>query len=89
MMSVHQINIRAFYKKLYGIVPTKTNDRLFILGLLQCISLPLIGMYDEHAYVGRHCLFAFIFFMSVGFYSIMLGHVMYQYQDKFPQEEKS
>lgn len=47
-LAVHQVNARAFYKKLNGIADPQTNDFLLILGIISCISLPMIGFFDEH-----------------------------------------
>ena len=48
MFGVQQTNLRAFYKKLYGVIPNSQNDNMFWLGTASCLSLPLIGIFDEH-----------------------------------------
>ncbi|CDW78258.1 UNKNOWN [Stylonychia lemnae] len=88
MFGVQQVNIRAFYKKLYGIVSDQYNDFLIILGGLSCIALPLIGVFDEHQWGPVHGTCAFIFFGGFGFYCILLGRALYQNKDKFPASQQ-
>eukprot|EP00347_Sterkiella_histriomuscorum_P021372 403334206 len=88
MFGVQQVNIRAFYKKLYGKVSDCYNDFLMVLGILSCITLPLIGVFDEHEFNPIHCTCAGIFFGCFGFYCILLGRALYQNRDKFPQDEQ-
>ena len=85
---VQQVNIRAYYKKLYGIVDDRYNDFLLILGFLPCITLPLIGVFDEHQFNPIHCTCAGIFFGCFAFYCILLARALYQNRDKFPQSEQ-
>lgn len=85
---IQQVNIRAFYKKLYGKVSDCYNDFLIILGGLSCVTLPMIGVFDEHEFNPIHCTCAGIFFGSFGFYCILLGRALYQNKDKFPVDEQ-
>lgn len=50
-MGVHQVNVRAFYKRLNdaGVEELK-NDLLFYAGMTSCFSLPLIGVFDCNNY---------------------------------------
>lgn len=47
MMGVHQVNIRAYFKKVYDISSSGENDGLMVLGIISCFSLPLIGIFNE------------------------------------------
>jgi hypothetical membrane protein len=78
-----QVNIRAFYKALYGIASDKTNDILYCLGFLSCISLPLIGVFDEKDYKLEHGLSAIVFFLSCCAYIFWLARVMQKYKAQF------
>jgi len=90
MFGVQQTNLRAFYKKLYGVIPNSQNDNMFWLGTASCISLPLIGIFDEHMWPIPHGISAVIFFISFGIYSVKLGRALYANTDKYsPSEEKS
>lgn len=84
-MAVHQVNARAFYKKLDGIASPETNDLLLILALISCVSLPAIGFFDEHLYKTIHGVSAALFFGSTGFYAFIIGGVMAKNKDKFPE----
>ena len=39
--------MRAFFKKVYGIIPNKTNDRIMMTGVPALFALPCIGIFDE------------------------------------------
>ena len=43
---VMQINMRAYFKKVYGLIPHKTNDRILYLGTASCVALPMVGVFD-------------------------------------------
>ena len=73
---VHQANIRAFYKKLYGIADPCTLDLLTLLGVLSCFALPLIGLFDEHQFKSLHMVFAITFFGCTGIFAFISGGVM-------------
>lgn len=47
-LAVHQVNGRAYYKRLHGIASPETNDLLLVLNIISCIALPMIGFFDEH-----------------------------------------
>ena len=83
-MGVHQVNVRAFYKRLHGIVNEWTNYLLFYAGITSCFALPLIGVFDCNNFRMFHYFFAFIFFVSTGCYSFFLSKVMYDNRHRFP-----
>ena len=83
----HSANVRAFFKIIYGVAPDRKNDWLLISGYVTCLSLPLIGVFDEHNYTPIHYMMAAFFFSAFGFYALNLGEVMYTNIDKFPKED--
>ena len=69
-MGVHQVNVRAFYKRFFDASINQTqNDFLFYMGMTSCFSLPLIGVFDCNNFKTWHYLFAFLFFSSASIYS--------------------
>ena len=88
MFGVNQVNIRAFYRKLYGIIPDGKNATLLYWGLASSLSLPMIGVFDEHNWKLPHGFFAIVFFLSFGVYAVRLSGYLYSNRDKFPQSEQ-
>ena len=88
MFGVQQVNIRAFYKKLYGIIPDGNNNFLFDLGLISCFALPMIGIFDEKNYITMHCISAGFFFGCFGIYCVLLGRYLWNNRDKFAASEQ-
>lgn len=82
-----QINMRAFFKKVYGYIPDSTNDRLLYIGGAACVALPMIGIFDEIDYRPIHYFFAGVFFICFTLYGVWMANAMYQHKDKFPQSE--
>jgi hypothetical protein len=74
-LAVHQTNIRAFYKTLYGVAPNGTNDFLYTIGIISCFALPLIGLFDE-SIMEIHGACAGAFFGCTGIYAFILGGQM-------------
>ncbi len=73
-MGVHQVNIRAFYKRLNDAgVEEITNDCLFHTGMISCFSLPLIGVFDCHNFKMLHYICAGLFFITAGSYSYKIA----------------
>jgi len=83
----YQADVRAFYKKLYGIASDSQNDWLLILGIISTVTLPMIGYFDEHTYSTIHGISAVLFFLSVGVYAWILSNVLNANKDKFPVED--
>eukprot|EP00347_Sterkiella_histriomuscorum_P005602 403355972 len=83
MFGVQQVNIRAFYKKLYGKISDSQNDRLLNLGIISCAALPLIGVFDEHQWGTIHGICAVLFFGCFGVYCILLGKYLADNKAKF------
>ena len=57
---------------MYGIISTSSNDTMLILGLVACVSLPLIGLFDEVNFGTMHGICAVVFFGSALIYEIWL-----------------
>lgn len=89
MFGVQQVNIRAFYKKLYGIIPDGQNDRLLNLGTISCVALPLIGVFDEHQWGTIHGTCAVIFFGCFGIYCVLLGRYLSENKSRFNPAESA
>lgn len=77
LLGIMQINLRAFFKKVYDYIPISTNDRLLYIGTAACIALPLIGIFDEHDYRPLHYFFAGVFFIGYTCYAVWMSQVMY------------
>jgi hypothetical membrane protein len=60
---------------------------MFWLGTASCVSLPLIGIFDEHMWPLPHGTSAVIFFACFGIYSVKLGNALYSNKNKYPAEE--
>lgn len=86
-LTAYQADVRAFYKKLYGIATDKENDLLVLLGVITTFSLPAIGYFDEHTYSFIHGCMAALFFASVGFYGYIIAGVMDREREIFPQDQ--
>ena len=87
-LGIMQINMRAFFKKLYGIIPNKSNDRIFKVGIPALFALPCIGIFDEYDYRPIHYLSAGTFFLSFTLYCVWLSNALHDNIDKFPESEK-
>ena len=82
-LGVQQTNVRAFYRVLYGLSSNSSNDRLYFLGMVSVICLPLIGYFDEHQYPVAHYALAIGFFGGTAFYAFMLSTQLNSHKDKF------
>jgi hypothetical protein len=58
-----------------------------VLGAISTFTLPAIGYFDEHNYSTIHGISATLFFLSVGVYAWMLGGIMQDNMDKFPESQ--
>ena len=89
MYGVQQVNIRAFYKQLYGKISNGRNDTMFYIGLASMVALPMVGIFDEHMWKTLHGVSAGIFFGGFMIYARLLGNAIYEVRDQFPAEEQS
>ena len=89
MFGVQSSNLRAFYKKLYGVASDFQNDVALGFGLLSTVTLPLIGIFDEQRYTNIHGFCAGVYFLSFMIYGVILGQLLYSNRDKYPAEEQA
>jgi len=83
----YQVDVRAFYNKINGLVSSCTQDTLLVCGILTTFSLPAIGYFDEHNYGSIHGVMAVTFFLSVAVYAYMLADILEKNKQHFPQLE--
>lgn len=81
-LAVQQVNVRANFKRLYGVIDVSTNDYLFILGLIGVVSLPMAGYFDENEYKTLHVTLGSGFLGSSALYAIMLSSALSKHMDK-------
>ena len=84
MLGIMQVNMRAYYKKVYGYISSTTNDILLAIGLLACFTLPMIGLFDDQDFLIVHLRFSTAFFTSYSTYAVALATVMSRYKHRFP-----
>ena len=88
-MGVHQVNVRAFFKRLSDAqIDENTNIMLFYCGMCSCISLPLIGVFDCVKFLPIHYIFASLFFVSAGTYTFTLAKIMKDNKERFPIQDE-
>ena len=87
MLGIMQVNMRAYYKKVYGYISPTTNDILLSIGLLACFTLPMIGLFDDQDFLIVHLRFSTVFFTSFSVYAVALATVMSRYKHRFPPSE--
>ncbi len=81
--AVQQVNYRAYYKRLWNHVDPRLNDFMLLIGIVSCLTLPLISIFDDINFSTAHLILAFLFFGSVQLYSFILQIVMTQNRSKF------
>ena len=87
MFAVQTANLRAFYKKLHGVVGAAENDAMFYCGLVSCVALVLIGIFDEKMWSPEHNVIAMTFFISFAAYAISLGRALFANRGSYPASE--
>jgi len=85
MFGVQQVNIRAFYKVLYGKVSNGRIDTMMWFGIISMIGLPLVGIFDESMWKTLHGISAGMFFIGFMIYARMLACAMYETRAQFDQ----
>ncbi|CDW77397.1 UNKNOWN [Stylonychia lemnae] len=88
MFGVHQLNIRAFHKKLHGVITRFHNDIIMHVGFASTLALPLIGLFDMDLWPASHGMISLIFFLTFGGYCIMLSQALSSNIDKFPESDQ-
>lgn len=71
-LSVLQVNLRAYYAMFYPIATAAENDSLFNVGMITCLSFPLIGYFDEKNWKFIHGAVSGAFFIGTVVYANML-----------------
>ena len=87
MFAVQTANLRAFYKKLHGVIGARENDAMVYCGLVSCVALVLIGIFDEKMWSPQHNVIAMTFFLSFAAYAISLGRALYANRGSYPASE--
>ncbi|TNV86768.1 hypothetical protein FGO68_gene16367 [Halteria grandinella] len=89
MYGVQQVNIRAYFKKLYGLVSDQRNDTMMVFGIIALVALPMVGIFDNKNWIHPHVICAAAFFLSFTIYGWMLASSLESNKDKFPQSEQA
>ena len=87
MYGVQQSNIRAYYRKLYGLITTKENDTMLCFGFASMVALPMVGFFDCKRSVVMHSVAALIFFGCFTVYGRLLASHLQRHKNKFPITE--
>ncbi len=85
MFGVQQVNLRAFYKQLYGKISNGRNDTMMYIGMVSMVGLPMVGMFDEKMWVTLHGISAGMFFGGFMIYARILSVAMNEVKDQFDQ----
>jgi type IV secretory pathway VirB2 component (pilin) len=85
MFGVQQVNLRAFYKQLYGKISNGRNDTMMYIGMISMVGLPMVGMFDEHMWKTLHGISAGMFFGGFMIYARILSVAMNEVKDQFDQ----
>jgi hypothetical membrane protein len=83
MFGVQQVNLRAFYKQLYGKVSNGRLDTMMWLGIISMIGLPMVGIFDEHNWKVLHGISAGCFFLGFMVYARLLACAMHETKSQF------
>ena len=89
MFGANIANVRAFYKKLYGVVSNGKNDTLMVLGIVSSFSLPMIGVFDMYNWGKIHDVIAVSFFGCFGFYCNILANYLYENKNKYSAADQA
>lgn len=85
-LAVVQVNLRAYYAKLYPYASAGGNDTMLNIGIATIIALPLIGYFDEHAYKAMHGLVSATFFLGTVIYVNYYASMFWEYKSHFSSE---
>ena len=80
MYGVHQVTLRANYKKLNGIVSPTVNDGMFLIGMVSMFCLPMIGIFDTFDYLPWHMFFTGTFFTAFAAYMVFYTGSLYWFK---------
>jgi len=84
MFGVQQVNLRAFYKQLYGKISNGRNDTLMYIGMVSMVGLPMVGVFDE-SWKTLHGVSAGMFFGGFMIYARILANAMNEVKAQFDQ----
>ena len=85
MFGVQQVNLRAFYKLLYGKVSNGRNDTMMWFGIISMVGLPMVGIFDESLWKTLHGISAGMFFIGFMIYARLLACTMHDVRSQFDQ----
>jgi len=85
MFGVQQVNLRAFYKLLYGKVSNGRNDTMMWFGIISMVGLPMVGIFDESLWKTLHGISAGMFFIGFMIYARLLACAMHEVRSQFDQ----
>ena len=85
MFGVQQVNLRAFYKQLYGKISNGRNDTMMVFGIISMIGLPMVGIFDESLWKTLHGISAGMFFVGFMIYARLLACAMYETRAQFDE----
>eukprot|EP00347_Sterkiella_histriomuscorum_P000033 403377438 len=88
MFGIMQANMRAFYKKMQGVISQGLNNFMFFLAITSCFIMPLIALFDRQNYGMIHIFCAYIFCIFFGLYVVLLSRSMYANKNKYPVHEE-
>jgi hypothetical protein len=85
MFGVQQVNLRAFYKMMYGKISNGRNDTMMWFGIISMVGLPMVGIFDESMWKTLHGISAGMFFVGFMIYARLLACAMHEVRDQFDQ----
>ena len=88
MFGVQQVNLRAFYKQLYGKISNGRNDTMMYIGIASMVALPMVGIFDEGKKV-LHGVSAGIFFIGFMIYARMLACSLHNVKSQFDAQTQA
>ena len=89
MFGVQQVNLRAFYKLLYGKISNGRNDTMMWFGIISMVGLPMVGIFDESMWKTLHGISAGLFFIGFMIYARLLACAMHEVRAQFDQQTQS
>ena len=86
-LAVQQVNFRANFRRLYGIIDQGTNDIMLLLGIVSCFALVGLTFFDDEEWTTVHDVIAAIFFGSTLIYINLMSKSVGENIHKFNEEE--
>jgi hypothetical membrane protein len=84
MFGIQQVNLRAFYKQLYGKISNGRNDTMMYIGMVSMVGLPMVGIFDE-TWKTLHVVSAGMFFGGFMIYARILSIALNEVKGQFDQ----